>query len=84
MKQFVELRAAGIGALIQNACANVDFEIVSLPGGSFIAVFLSLYAITMGYIRRAATTNSSIHDPCARRSNRLSSSKVSRQEAAKG
>jgi hypothetical protein len=84
MKQLVGSRAVRIRALIQNACANVDFEIVSLPGGSFIAVFLSLYAITMGYIRRAATTNYLIHDPCARRSNHLSSSKVSRQEAAKG
>ncbi len=56
MKQFIEVGAARIGSAIQDLYANVDFEIVSLPGGSLIAVLLSLYAITMGYFRRAATT----------------------------
>jgi hypothetical protein len=52
MKQFIELTAAQIGAVIQNVCANVDFEIVSLPGGSLIAVLLWLYAIAMGFAAR--------------------------------
>jgi hypothetical protein len=54
MKQFTKVIAVRIGAAIQDICANVDFEIVSLPGGSLIAILLSLYAITMGSIRRAA------------------------------
>jgi hypothetical protein len=57
MRQFIEVTAAQIGAVIQNACANVDFEIVSLPGGSLIAVVLWLYAIAMGSIRRTLTKN---------------------------
>jgi len=44
MKQFTDLGAVRIGAAIQNVCANVDFEVLSLPGGSLIAVLLLLYA----------------------------------------
>jgi hypothetical protein len=44
MKQFIELGAVRIAAAIQNVCANVDFEVLSLPGGSLIAVLLWLYA----------------------------------------
>jgi hypothetical protein len=55
MKQFIEVTAVRIGAVIQYACANVDFEVVSLPGGSLIAVLLWLYAIAMDSIRRAVT-----------------------------
>jgi hypothetical protein len=44
MKQLIELGAVRIGAAIQNVCANVDFEVMSLPGGSLIAVLLWLYA----------------------------------------
>jgi hypothetical protein len=54
MKQFVEAAAARIGALLQDVCANVDFEIVSLPGGSLIAVLLCLYAFALGSISRAS------------------------------
>lgn len=57
MKQFIQLGATQIGAAIQNISEKVDFEIVSLPGGSLVAVLLSLYAIAMGSIRRAATRN---------------------------
>jgi hypothetical protein len=48
MKQLIELGAVRIGAAIQNVCANVDFEVLSLPGGSLIAVLLWLYATAMG------------------------------------
>ena len=44
MKQFIESGAVRIGVAIQNVCANVDFEVLSLPGGSLIAVLLWLYA----------------------------------------
>jgi hypothetical protein len=57
MKQFIELGAARIGAMLHNIGANVDFEIISLPGGSLLAIFLSFYAIAMGSIRGAATQN---------------------------
>jgi len=55
MKQFIELGAVRVGAAIQNVGAKVDFEVLSLPGGSLIAVLLWLYASAMGSIRRAAT-----------------------------
>ena len=50
MKQFIEVTAMRIGALVQYACANVDFEVVSLPGGSLIAVLLCLHAVALGSI----------------------------------
>ena len=54
MKQFIELGAVRIGVAIQNVCANVDFEVLSLPGGSLIAILLWFCATAMGSIRRAA------------------------------
>jgi hypothetical protein len=53
MKQLIELGAVRLGAAIQNICANVDFDVLSLPGGSLIAVVLWLYA--SGSQRRAST-----------------------------
>jgi hypothetical protein len=44
MKQFIESGAGRMGAAIQNVWANVDFEVLSLPGGSLIAVLLWFYA----------------------------------------
>jgi hypothetical protein len=55
MKQFIESGAVRIGAAIQSICANVDFEVLSLPGGSLIAVLLWLYAIGKDFIPRAVT-----------------------------
>jgi hypothetical protein len=55
MKQLIELGAVRIGAAIQNVCANVDFDVLSLPGGSLIAVLLWFYASAAGSIRRATT-----------------------------
>src|ERR1700738_2699880 len=57
MKQFFKETQAVIGAVIQDICLNVDLEVVSLPGGSLIAVLLSLCAIAMGSTRCAATQN---------------------------
>jgi hypothetical protein len=50
MKQFIEATAVRIGTVIQNVCANVDCEVVSLPGGSLIAVLLWLYAIAIAHL----------------------------------
>jgi hypothetical protein len=55
MRQLIELGAVRIGAAIQNVCANVDFDVLSLPGGSFIAVALWLYASAASSMRRAIT-----------------------------
>jgi hypothetical protein len=52
MKQLIHLSAAWIGAAIQNVGANLDFEVLSWPGGSLIAVLLWLYASAMGFLRR--------------------------------
>jgi hypothetical protein len=43
-KQLIEMGAARIGAAIQCVGAKIDFEVLSLPGGSLIAVLLWLCA----------------------------------------
>jgi len=48
MKQLIELGAVRNWRRNPNVCANVDFEVLSLPGGSVIAVLLWLYATAMG------------------------------------
>jgi hypothetical protein len=53
MKQLIELGAVRIGAAIQNVYANVDFDVLSLPGGSLIAAVLWLYARAASSVRRA-------------------------------
>ncbi len=50
MKQFIELGALWIGAAIQNVGAKVEFEVLSLPGGSLIAVLLWLHASAMAFV----------------------------------
>jgi len=54
MKQLIELGAVQICTAIQKACVNLDLEILSLPGGSLIAVLLWLCAGTADCIRRIA------------------------------
>jgi len=54
MKQFIEFGAVWIGTVIHNIAAEIDFEVLSLPGGSLIAVLLWIYASAMNSIRRAA------------------------------
>jgi hypothetical protein len=44
MKEQLESYAARIAARIQNVGADVDPEILQLPGGSVIATILWLYA----------------------------------------
>jgi hypothetical protein len=60
MKPLIEL-GARVGAVMQNVCANVDFEVVSLPGGSLIAVLLWLYALRV----RSGPRHSSAESPSA-------------------
>ena len=55
MKRLIESGVVRIGAAIHGLYANVDLEVLSLPGGSLIAVVLWLYAIGLGSIARAAT-----------------------------
>jgi hypothetical protein len=56
MKQLIESGAARIAAGMQNVGANFDFELLSLPGGSLIAVLFWLYAST-ATVTRHATRN---------------------------
>ena len=44
MKQLMQRAATRIAVAIQAAGANVDLEVLSLPGGSVFAVVLWLYA----------------------------------------
>ncbi len=44
MKEQLESYAARIAARIQNVSADMDPEILQLPGGSLIATLLWLYA----------------------------------------
>jgi hypothetical protein len=55
MKQLIDLGAMRIGAAMQSVCANVDFDVLSLPGGSLIAVLLWLYVGAAGFVRRVST-----------------------------
>jgi hypothetical protein len=55
MKWLIELGAVRICTAIQKVCVNLDFEILSLPGGSLIAVVLWLYTGVLGCMRRAST-----------------------------
>ena len=64
MKQLIELGAVRIGAAIQNVCANVDFDVLSLPGGSLVAVVLWLYASAAGSVRRATRWAHRSSPPC--------------------
>jgi hypothetical protein len=44
MHHAIDSAAVRIRAAIHNAAANIDFEILSLPGGSLIAIVLWLFA----------------------------------------
>jgi hypothetical protein len=51
---MIELGAARIGAAIHHVGVKIDFEVLALPGGSLIAVFLWVCA-SVASIRRAVT-----------------------------
>jgi hypothetical protein len=50
---FLESSAGRIAARIQTIGGSFDPEVLSLPGGSIIAIFLCLYASTMVGLHRA-------------------------------
>jgi len=54
MRRFLESGAAQIGVRIQSIGVNFDPEVLSLPGGTVIAVILWLYASTMLALERCA------------------------------
>jgi hypothetical protein len=54
---FIESSAGRIAARIQSIGVGFDPEVLSLPGGSAIAVFLWLYASTVMSLKRSAWHN---------------------------
>lgn len=54
MNHFIESSAGRLAAGIQTIGASFDPEVLSLPGGSIIAVGLWLYTRTMLTLHRAA------------------------------
>jgi hypothetical protein len=60
MNAFIESSAGRIAAQIQNVGASFDPEVLSLPGGSIIAVLLWLYASTRLTLKRGAPSRSVI------------------------
>jgi hypothetical protein len=54
MNHFIESSASRIAAGIQTIGASFDPEVLSLPGGSVIAVCLWLYTRTMLTLNRGA------------------------------
>ena len=54
---FIESSAGRIAARIQSIGVSFDPEVLSLPGGSAIAVFLWLYASTVMSLKRSAWHN---------------------------
>jgi hypothetical protein len=54
MRKFLESGAAQIGVRIQSIGVNFDPEVLSLPGGTAIAVILWLCTSTMVALKRCA------------------------------
>jgi hypothetical protein len=52
VKQLIESGAARIAVGMHSVGAKFDFELLSLPGGSLIAVLFWLYASTMATVTR--------------------------------
>ncbi len=57
---FIESSAGRIAARIQTIGGSFDPEVLSLPGGSIIAIFLCLYASTMVGLHRAQPPQQSV------------------------
>ena len=54
MKQLMEWAATRIAVASQAAAANVDFEVLSLPGGSLFAAVLWLWATAVTGVGRTS------------------------------
>jgi hypothetical protein len=65
MNAFIESSAGRIAAQIQHVGASFDPEVLSLPGGSIIAVLLWLYASTRLTLKRRAPSVRSVIEPAA-------------------
>jgi hypothetical protein len=65
MNAFIESNAGRIAAQIHNVGASFDPEVLSLPGGSIIAVLLWLYASTRLTLKRRAPSIRSVIEPVA-------------------
>jgi hypothetical protein len=57
MLNFIESSAGRIAARIQSISANFDPDVLSLPGGSVLAVFWWLYANALVSLKRGASSN---------------------------
>ena len=65
MNAFIESNAGRIAAQIHDVGASFDPEVLSLPGGSIIAVLLWLYASTRLTLKRGAPSVRSVIEPVA-------------------
>jgi hypothetical protein len=65
MNAFIESSAGRIAAQIHNVGASFDPEVLSLPGGSIIAVLLWLYANTRLTLQRGAPSIRTVIEPVA-------------------
>jgi hypothetical protein len=60
MMNFIESSAGRIAARMQNIGGSFDPEVLSLPGGTIIAILLFLYASTMLSLHRAPPRQQSV------------------------
>jgi hypothetical protein len=65
MINFIESSAGRIAARIQSIGGSFDPEVLSLPGGSIIAVCLWLYASTVVSAKRSAARDLPVLKPVA-------------------
>jgi hypothetical protein len=65
MINFIESSAGRIAARIQSIGGSFDPEVLSLPGGSIIAVCLWLYASTVVSMKRSAARDRPVAKPAA-------------------
>ena len=65
MNEFIESNAGRIAARIHSIGGGFDPEVLSLPGGSIIAVCLWLYANTRVTFKRGSPSVRSVVEPAA-------------------
>lgn len=65
MNAFIESNAGRIAARIHSIGGGFDPEVLSLPGGSIIAVCLWLYASTRMTLKREAPSVRPVSEPIA-------------------
>jgi len=65
MNEFIASSAGRIAARIHSIGGGFDPEVLSLPGGSIIAVCLWLYASTRVSLKREGPSGGSVIEPVA-------------------